>query len=46
MWTSLNLNVNRILALSEREPAMEGFVRVWTFVIVLQVTYYLIPLIV
>ena len=37
MWTKLYQDLNRILALTDREPAMEGFIRVWTFVIVLQV---------
>ena len=37
MWTELYLDLNRLLALTDHEPAMEGFIRVWTFIIVLQV---------
>jgi len=37
IWTRENLALNKILALTTRDPAMEGFIRVWTFVIVLQV---------
>eukprot|EP00794_Sanderia_malayensis_P007449 gene7449-8271_t len=37
LWTKYSPNFVRELSLTERAPAMEGFVRFWTFIIILQV---------